>query len=253
MYMPLLAANELFIEGTTVSELDTGKFYIVIDNDITVNGLNLILHYDHTLIRLLNINTIDLGLPFAGSDGNVFEENKINLLLFDEAGSFLNADSGKIFEVSFVLNDTSLSVDTTAQIEYIKGSVGDNNLMNVDFNYSNGDIIIIPTIVPVTKNELPKIPKTFELKQNYPNPFNPSTIIPFTIPTLSRVSLTIYNILGQKVDVILDKKRFKPGWYEYSYNTYNLASGAYFYRIDAEPFSTGFKRFMKTKKMIHVK
>jgi len=91
-------------------------------------------------------------------------------------------------------------------------------------------------------NEHPvPIPKSFSLYQNYPNPFNPTTTIRYTIPAISdqqsAVSLKIYNILGQEVRIIVNKKQV-PGYYSVSWDGRDskgkeVSSGIYLYRLDA--------------------
>jgi hypothetical protein len=88
-------------------------------------------------------------------------------------------------------------------------------------------------------------PMKYSLKQNYPNPFNPVTHIEFDIPENCRVILEIYNLLGQKLNTILDSK-LAAGSYKIDFNADQLASGLYFYRI-----STG--KFTAVKKMMLVK
>ena len=73
----------------------------------------------------------------------------------------------------------------------------------------------------------------FKLFQNYPNPFNPSTKIEYTIAEPSNVKLDIYNVLGQKVATLLDKKQQQPGAHEVTFNGLNLSSGVYLYRLEA--------------------
>jgi Spherulation-specific family 4/Secretion system C-terminal sorting domain len=89
----------------------------------------------------------------------------------------------------------------------------------------------------------------FQLDQNYPNPFNPSTTISYEIPYNSLVRLTIYNVLGQEVETVIDKVQ-SPGQYKISLNFSNnakmLTSGVYFYRFRAGDY-------VKTKKMILLK
>jgi hypothetical protein len=87
----------------------------------------------------------------------------------------------------------------------------------------------------------------FRLDQNYPNPFNPSTKIRFSIKTNSLVTLKVYNILGKEVAVILNEEK-RPGSYEldFSAGKFNLASGVYFYRMQAGTFTS-------VKKMILLK
>jgi hypothetical protein len=76
------------------------------------------------------------------------------------------------------------------------------------------------------------IPKEYALQQNYPNPFNPSTTIRFDLPHASRVSLKVYNVLGQEVMTLVDEER-PAGTYEVKFNASNLSSGMYVYRLHA--------------------
>lgn len=80
------------------------------------------------------------------------------------------------------------------------------------------------------------IPKQFRLEQNYPNPFNPSTTIQFAIPVSSPVSIKLYDVLGRQVVVLLDEE-MQPGVYKLSFEAGELASGVYFYRIQASEFT----------------
>ena len=89
------------------------------------------------------------------------------------------------------------------------------------------------------------IPKEYKLYQNYPNPFNPVTTIKYELPVNSKVTLTIYDILGKEVTKLVDKEQ-EAGKYEIKFNSGKLASGVYVYRIKAG-------EFMMSKKMILVK
>jgi len=84
------------------------------------------------------------------------------------------------------------------------------------------------------------LPTEFSLAQNYPNPFNPETEIAFALPEVSSVRLTVYNILGQVVEVLVDSE-MQAGYHLVTWNGKNVASGIYFYRITAGEF-TGTKR-----------
>lgn len=84
----------------------------------------------------------------------------------------------------------------------------------------------------LTSVEDSEIPARFELAQNYPNPFNPSTTITYSIPEGTNVKLSVYNILGSEVVVLVDG--FKPaGTYNVNFSASELSTGVYFYRIDA--------------------
>jgi hypothetical protein len=81
-------------------------------------------------------------------------------------------------------------------------------------------------------------PASFALEQNYPNPFNPSTTIHFELPDAAHVTLTVYNVLGQQVMSVLDEER-SAGRYDVRIDASALSSGAYFYRLQAEPPAAG--------------
>jgi hypothetical protein len=90
-----------------------------------------------------------------------------------------------------------------------------------------------------------KVPKEFLVQGNYPNPFNPSTKISFGLAASSRVSLRIYNPLGQEIATLLDEDK-EPGYYTIDWNAGITPSGIYFYRISAGKFSgTGKMILMK--------
>jgi len=89
------------------------------------------------------------------------------------------------------------------------------------------------------------LPYTYEIFQNYPNPFNPNTTIRFSIAESGPVKLTVYNLLGQKVKELVNRK-MQTGEYEVSFYGDNLASGIYFYQISTE-------QFVKARKMILLK
>lgn len=82
-----------------------------------------------------------------------------------------------------------------------------------------------------------QVPEVLSLKQNYPNPFNPTTTIEFGIPTQSFVTLTIYDILGQEVNSLVQAE-LAPGTYRYQWNGTDASSrsvetGIYFARVKA--------------------
>ena len=76
------------------------------------------------------------------------------------------------------------------------------------------------------------LPKQFELQQNYPNPFNPTTTIRYGLPQKANVQLSVYNILGQKVESLVSGSQ-KAGWHQVRFDAHQLASGLYIYRLVA--------------------
>ncbi len=93
-------------------------------------------------------------------------------------------------------------------------------------------------------------PLTYTLDQNYPNPFNPSTKISFTLAADSKVSLRVFDILGQEIAVIVDAA-IAAGSYNYSFDASNLNSGVYFYQLEAQ--GNDGSSFKSIKKMMLTK
>ena len=95
------------------------------------------------------------------------------------------------------------------------------------------------------------LPREFSLSQNYPNPFNPTTTIRFTIPVGTygpaspagrHTSLRVYDVLGREVRTLVNEE-MKAGSYEATFDASGLASGMYFYRLQAG-------EFVSTKKLL---
>jgi photosystem II stability/assembly factor-like uncharacterized protein len=103
------------------------------------------------------------------------------------------------------------------------------------------------TNAPLTsvKNSGGTLPEGFALDQNYPNPFNPATLISFHIPIRSDVNLTVYDILGREVSILVNDN-LVPGNYTVPFNGSKYASGVYWYALRSGAFAS-------TKKMILIK
>lgn len=91
-------------------------------------------------------------------------------------------------------------------------------------------------VVGVSEDLSPVIPNAFSLKQNYPNPFNPTTVIVYELPRATRVVLTVFDILGREVTRLVDEEK-PPGSYQATWDAAGLASGTYFYRLEAGEFN----------------
>ncbi len=89
------------------------------------------------------------------------------------------------------------------------------------------------------------LPGHFSLLQNYPNPFNPSTTIRYALPHRSHVTLTVFNTLGQQVATLVNDE-VEAGHHEVTFDASGLASGVYFYRLQAGSF-------VETKKLLFVR
>jgi predicted GH43/DUF377 family glycosyl hydrolase len=112
------------------------------------------------------------------------------------------------------------------------------------YNWSIG--VAMDEFVPLSVN-VPgdRIPERFQLMQNYPNPFNPSTLIRYALPVKSRVTLSVYNTLGQEISSMVCEVQ-GAGYHEIRYDAANLASGVYIYRLQAGSFVQS-RRFILIK------
>jgi len=126
---------------------------------------------------------------------------------------------------------------------------GDTDIVACAF-YDEKDIghtvlYINPTWVPpgvMDENINSNIPISLQLQQNYPNPFNASTSIQFELPQSEYVTLKIFNILGNEIHTLIDGYK-SAGTHEITFNAHNMATGIYFYRLQAGSIT-------ETKKML---
>ncbi len=95
-------------------------------------------------------------------------------------------------------------------------------------------------------DEIGILPSEYQLSQNYPNPFNPSTTINFKLESANTVSLVIYNVVGQEVHRLVNHELLSAGNHSASWNTLDVPSGVYLYRLEGKHFSA-------TRKMILLK
>ena len=100
-----------------------------------------------------------------------------------------------------------------------------------------------PDISDVERNDEVPIPETIILEQNYPNPFNPSTTIEFGIPESQFVTLAVYNLLGEQLDLIVNEN-LSAGSYRVRWDANNFPSGIYIYKLCAGKFSQSNKMIL---------
>jgi hypothetical protein len=90
------------------------------------------------------------------------------------------------------------------------------------------------------------VPASFELRQNYPNPFNPSTTITYTVAKAGRITLQVFNILGQEVATLINEVK-APGTYSTRLDGAALPSGTYIYRLQGDAGNVQVKKMMLLK------
>ena len=145
-----------------------------------------------------------------------------------------------IFGQTKLLNGTFGNGDdvVSGDANQIHGTVGQSvigittnskNIQSLGFWYHAKDLVTaIEQISDI-------MPDEYRLEQNYPNPFNPTTTIQFSIPKPSFVTIILFNVRGEKVTKLIEEEK-QPGVYQTIFDASELATGVYFYRINAGEF-----------------
>lgn len=178
--------------------------------------------------------------------------------------SFNNWDKGRVYQYSiFTGNDTSNWNEVINNASSASEEWTENELENVSARYIKlvilgqnqnewatlweAQILGAGETTDIEDQEKEnQVPNDFELSQNYPNPFNPSTKIRFNLKENGKVSLDIYNLLGERVAVLIDQE-MNQGIHEVNFDGSSLASGVYIYRLNVE------NKFSAVKKMMLLK
>ena len=114
---------------------------------------------------------------------------------------------------------------------FVSDSAGNGYELGRGYNFN----LLRNLIITGVASQSVSAPTSFSLSQNYPNPFNPSTMIRYELPRSSRVSLKVYNTLGQEVAGLVNDTR-PAGVFTVQFDARRLASGVYYYRLLAGDF-----------------
>ncbi len=125
-----------------------------------------------------------------------------------------------------------------------------------DFALAKSFSVSVTTSAQGTPGSTESVPGRFSLGQNYPNPFNPSTTITFTLPAAGNVTLRVFNLLGQEIVTLADGP-FGAGSHATVWDGHDgagraMASGVYFYRMDASAAAGG-SSYREMKRMLLLK
>lgn len=217
--------KDLFLGGTN------GRL-IYYENTGTVNNFNFVYvtnYYnnidagDESVPRFNDIdNDGDYDLFIGKQNGKItYYKNEgnpavPNFVFQTDGYKEINVHSNSCPDFTDIDNDT----DQDLFIGNIKGGI---------YFYRNDDISSV-------QNLSSGLPSDFNLYQNYPNPFNPSTKIKFDIRTNSAVKLSVFDVSGKELRVLVNEN-LKSGTYEYSFSAEGLSSGIYFYRLQSGNFA----------------
>ena len=201
-----------------------------------------------TQSNLADTYTLQWGVSTDAADGD-----SINYLLYAQIG---------VYPAEEIYDTTSLSIPLTYQ-EILEGVFEGSpvNGATVRFNVKATDgvdtvdvtgenRVIYVNRYDYLSTESEGVPTEFALHENYPNPFNPSTTLRFDLPEASNITLTIYNMLGQKIRTY-DMQSAAAGYHTLKWNATNdygdpVGAGVYLYQLQT-------KDFVKTRKMVLLK
>jgi hypothetical protein len=252
----VFGANKIAVNNVR-AEADNVIVPIELSNSIPMVALELPLRFSEgaTLVDVTFEGTRSEDFDFAWAKINN-EENTVVIALIPMVygeNKDLEPGEGTIANMEFSINAADMEI---LEIEPVVLKDPNHELMFVyDGDEQSGQEDLQPEF-PAIKVELAKLidnnllPTEFALHQNAPNPFNPDTKIKYDLPYASSVRLDVYNVLGQKVTTLIDSYQ-EAGSQSVVWNGTNnqgqsVASGVYFYRIEAEGFSA-------TKKMMMLK
>jgi hypothetical protein len=232
-YLNPLSSEDVFTISASVTDLDSNHYHILPNaKRITTIGPIKVENYnlEHILFTIYSLNlslrnlgqtstakniTIELTTTDTTSVSTIIPINKVAI----------DIPAGQIIEIEQSHNITFTS--TPADIIHCNVKVYSNG-----YQFWKADFEISASLEK--KDQI--IPKTFSLSQNAPNPFNPSTMISYQLPKTSDVEISIFNLMGQKVATLIDKKQ-NAGTYQVDWDARGFASGVYYYRLEAGDYT----------------
>ncbi|MCX6163295.1 MAG: T9SS type A sorting domain-containing protein, partial [Ignavibacteriae bacterium] len=187
------------------------------------------------------IKTTNGGITwFSQSSGDTrylrdcYVKNSNTMIAVGQGGKIITTTNGG---VNWIIHSTGSTIELWS-VDFPSDTTGYAIGTNVVLKTTNGGV----TFVAGQSNN---IPDEFKLFQNYPNPFNPRTNIKYQITNNSFVNLKVFDVLGKEVATLVNQN-LQPGEYEVNFNSSDLTSGIYFYKLKSGDFS-------EIKKMLLIK
>jgi PKD repeat protein len=229
-----------YVAGFRIQKPDQGGFIYIAGRPYRFDNSSMHQNYDYMINNWLNYSSLTVQSPNGGevwiageteeitwTDVNVYD---VKIELSEDNGSNWSTiieSTSNSGSYSWVVTATDSSDQCLIRIT----NVDDGSIVDVS------DGVFTIDIVSGIKEIEQGIPTEFGLTQNYPNPFNPVTAIKFLVPNTTHVSIKVYDLIGKEVAVLVDGIR-EPGVYEINFDSKNLASGIYFYKMTAGEFTS---------------
>ncbi|HEX7358642.1 MAG TPA: T9SS type A sorting domain-containing protein [Ignavibacteriaceae bacterium] len=269
-------SDSAFLHTSSASNIVSN--YTIINNPLLNSNPNARILVQPQYVT--SYNNVNVGLWYNGSKWTIFNQDAsamaegkdFNVWLLNDDKSFVhNVDSASlsvqnnytVFDNPLTNNNPDANILVTqllndgAYFDHVLGvwyydviqkwilytEDGAPFTLGLKYNVYVSNSTGIPTSVEEENN--PTVVNNFELQQNYPNPFNPTTQIRFSLAEQSQVTLKVYNILGKEIATLVNDVQ-SSGVHEVSFDGSGLASGVYFYTLQAG-------KFTETRKMILIK
>lgn len=187
---------------------------VTAENAMTLGAVSLKVNYPADMVTFTGVSSSKLSGVVATANDGVISIGWANMDAKSE-GAQLKAE------------EVLLALNFTAKVD--KGSVTVTAGAGSEFADAAGNTISLAKLGSKSV-EIGAVPSVFELAQNFPNPFNPTTEIRYSIANAGKVTLAIYNIMGQEVTRLVSGQQ-EAGYYTVSLNATGLASGVYIYRL----------------------
>ncbi|MFQ6618835.1 MAG: T9SS type A sorting domain-containing protein, partial [Fidelibacterota bacterium] len=234
-----IGENAIYLRNVGELEVTHNTFFF---SDSTISGRHgggvrarddtVIVVRDNIFVKLekaVRVSGSDSLSPTQSVEYNLFWENLANIIPVDDSTRifpYFNIIADPMFKDTSAANlDLALEINSPAV-----GAASDGTNM--------GDPRWGTWITGVEGEEI--TPKYYQISQNYPNPFNPETVIKYVLPKNSMVSLSVYNLLGQKIVTLVNKNQvagsYSVHWDGTDEKGVKVSSGIYFYKIRAGDF-----------------
>ena len=195
------------------TQLEDGRYAVRVNQANGMQGLHV--------TGNVKVNAVTAGDLISAQEEMTFLTNVGSRL--DANVAVMGADNAFVGDGDLLIINASGSIDFEDLVFDARGS--DNSEMEVSFEQTSGATM----------------PSVYSLESNYPNPFNPMTKISFSLPEAQAVKLTVYGLDGRKVATLVNEERdagtYEVNWMGRDDQGQLVASGTYFYRIDAGPYS----------------
>lgn len=204
---------------------------VVLETIVNVKGMQV-------EFSKLTTSTSGMNIQAGLGSGYFYQQNDyLRALVYDDNGAMLGPDGNRPAEYMFLHMPFPITSPRDLKLENLI-LANENNERIDKFN------------VQIVYGSAPFLPTEYNLSQNYPNPFNPTTDIEFTIPRVNRVTIKIYDMLGQEVRTLftgwVDRGTYRVTWDGLNDSGVEMSAGSYIYRMTAD-------EFVQSKKMILIK